>query len=463
MDIRNLLKFLNQTSKLLSTNKLGVEEQKQYLANYLQICQELSIEQRGYFLDILKKMDTLGKLPETLGKIDNEVLENKPSGAQEEPSNGILSLTKLARLLEGRGSTDEFAKKLEIMCKDFNGSLEYLTAYSEKNPLSPTIFYGACSFSVPEIGTKWTKDIWQQRARKDNWINLVENTDFKRALSAADIIEAQLKKDVEQIQQQLHEAKINFSKTSVPWDFTKFIPPLNEREQTYASDLWKKYYSSGNQHDFLLKCPIPVLEDAYARVANQYKRIPRGVHYVRVMQQLTKAGILEHQAIPYFFLAPCDSDAIPNVFIRGSDILTNSSYYLKKLDSSDPRAAYLGNLTDCCQSIDHDIGRQFTIHGITKPDSGFYVICKQTGTNPSPNDEIVSQAWAWRQNEALVLDSIEAKKENLAGKIKKTPYTNRDLWDAMYQKLATTVVGQQGISIVMVGWGDYGALSQKYF
>ncbi len=166
-------------------------------------------------------------------------------------------------------------------------------------------------------------------------------------------------------------------------------------------------------------------------------------------------GMLEHLAKDYFYLIPKDSEKIPSVLIKSSDIVKNTSYYLKKLDSKDPRAAFLGKLTDCCQSIDHPVGRQFVIHGITQPDSGFYVICKQKGPSPSPSDEIVSQAWAWRENEALVLDSIESLKLNLSGKVKKTNITNSDMWNAMYQRLAVTLVGQQGISIVMVGWGGY--------
>jgi len=102
------------------------------------------------------------------------------------------------------------------------------------------------------------------------------------------------------------------------------------------------------------------------------------------------------------------SSRIPDVTIEGASI-GHSGYYLKKLDPTDPRAAVLGKLTACCQSLGGQ-GYQCAIHGMTNPNGGFYVLCRGEANHPKLSDEVVAQSWVWRSREDnLVLDSIESQ------------------------------------------------------
>ncbi|EHL32368.1 hypothetical protein LDG_5558 [Legionella drancourtii LLAP12] len=139
--------------------------------------------------------------------------------------------------------------------------------------------------------------------------------------------------------------------------------------------------------------------------------------YRRAKENLAAAELFLQYGIPekvfgqYLDLIPKDNATyIPDLFISGESISDNyKGYYLKKLPSSDPRAALLGHMTGCCQSINEN-GKSCVTYGITNERSGFYVLCKQQGKEPDSHDSIVSQSWAWLAEDGnLVLDSIETQ------------------------------------------------------
>lgn len=72
----------------------------------------------------------------------------------------------------------------------------------------------------------------------------------------------------------------------------------------------------------------------------------------------------------------------------------------RRLESNDARGLFLGDLTDCCQSIG-GIGEDCALHGFTSENGGFYVIETDKG-------EIIGQSWAWRGKKGeLCFDSLE--------------------------------------------------------
>ncbi len=90
---------------------------------------------------------------------------------------------------------------------------------------------------------------------------------------------------------------------------------------------------------------------------------------------------------------------MPEITIDGAQFdMTGATF--KKLANDDIRGLFLGELTDCCQSIGGH-GKDCAKHGFTSPHGGFYAIETAKG-------EIIGQSWAWRGSEGeLCLDSLE--------------------------------------------------------
>lgn len=107
---------------------------------------------------------------------------------------------------------------------------------------------------------------------------------------------------------------------------------------------------------------------------------------------------------------------IPDISVDGGEI-GYPGYYFMKLPATDSRAAILGCMTHCCQSI-HAEGRPYVLFGLQSPNAGFYVLCKGNVKHPSANDTICAQSFVWRAHgclnndvprnvESFVFDSIE--------------------------------------------------------
>lgn len=106
---------------------------------------------------------------------------------------------------------------------------------------------------------------------------------------------------------------------------------------------------------------------------------------------------------------------IPDLRINGEQF-SYPGIYLMKVDTNDllqaSRAAIIGMLTGCCQSIG-GIGEPCAIHGLTSPYGGFYVVCQGDINSPDVKDDLLGACWVWRsKNNALCFDSIETNKKN---------------------------------------------------
>jgi hypothetical protein len=98
---------------------------------------------------------------------------------------------------------------------------------------------------------------------------------------------------------------------------------------------------------------------------------------------------------------------IPDIAIDGAQFdMPGATFH--RLAANDIRGLFLGEMTDCCQSID-GAGRECAEYGFTSENSGFYVVENAKG-------RIVGQTWAWRgEMDELVFDSLETLGQNVKG------------------------------------------------
>jgi len=96
---------------------------------------------------------------------------------------------------------------------------------------------------------------------------------------------------------------------------------------------------------------------------------------------------------------------IPDIAIEGEAFgLPGATFH--RLAANDMRGLFLGEMTDCCQSIG-SAGAKCAEHGFTSENGGFYVVENAKG-------RVVGQAWAWRGGKGeLVFDSLETLGENV--------------------------------------------------
>lgn len=133
---------------------------------------------------------------------------------------------------------------------------------------------------------------------------------------------------------------------------------------------------------------------------------------------------------------PAHEKNLPALSIAGKDFgLPNARFRL--LDSGDIRGLFMGELTDCCQSIG-GAGAKCATHGFTSPNGGFYVVETDKG-------EIIGQTWAWRGEKGeLVFDSLEM----LKGRV--SPQQWQDLVTQVVRQIGARKA-QHGITAFMIG------------
>lgn len=124
-----------------------------------------------------------------------------------------------------------------------------------------------------------------------------------------------------------------------------------------------------------------------------------------------------------------ESESIP--YVSASD--DTGKYRMYKLNSDDPRGPLLGLYTNCCQYFG-GAGSSCAKHGMEDPQGAFFVIERM--------GKIIAQSWAWRYNDIIVFDNIEALDKNYLDTIAK-----------LYQEVSNKLLGRLGINKVNVGSG----------
>ncbi|MCE3046397.1 hypothetical protein [Legionella sp. 16cNR16C] len=119
-------------------------------------------------------------------------------------------------------------------------------------------------------------------------------------------------------------------------------------------------------------------------------------------------GLSESVFNRYLELNPIDDpQKIPPIHISGKDVSADyTQYHVDSVSASDPRAAYLGVLSSCCQTVG-DAGGMCAEHGITSPNGGFYASFADSPNQGKPT--LMAQNWVWLgTKDSAVIDSIES-------------------------------------------------------
>jgi len=99
-------------------------------------------------------------------------------------------------------------------------------------------------------------------------------------------------------------------------------------------------------------------------------------------------------------------DNLPEMYIDGA-LIGHPNFYMEKLPAGSPIGLVLGEITNCCQSLDKG-GHACAVHGTTSENGGFYVWKHKTKGKRTPDDAIIAQSYAWLgKDKMLVLDSYE--------------------------------------------------------
>lgn len=89
-----------------------------------------------------------------------------------------------------------------------------------------------------------------------------------------------------------------------------------------------------------------------------------------------------------------------NLFCKEDSIKSQNKITYRLLEKGDPLGAILGEITNCCQTI-NNVGESCCKHGLSNPNGGFVVF--------ELNNKIIGQSWVWydERSKKICLDNIE--------------------------------------------------------
>lgn len=89
-----------------------------------------------------------------------------------------------------------------------------------------------------------------------------------------------------------------------------------------------------------------------------------------------------------------------NLFCKEDSVKSQNKITYRFLEKGDPLGAILGEITNCCQSI-NNVGESCCKHGLSNPNGGFVVF--------ELNNKIIGQSWVWydERSKKICLDNIE--------------------------------------------------------
>ncbi len=89
-----------------------------------------------------------------------------------------------------------------------------------------------------------------------------------------------------------------------------------------------------------------------------------------------------------------------NLFCKEDSVKSQNKITYRFLEKGDPLGAILGEITNCCQSI-NNVGESCCKHGLSNPNGGFVVF--------ELNNKIIGQSWVWydERSKKICLDNVE--------------------------------------------------------
>lgn len=341
----------------------------------------------------------------------------------------ILPYCQLAYLYEQNGVAEEHALKLSLVFDTLDDIIKYLNVESKQNKKhdneteqenSHLVIHDACLFALPEMDmftpTQWEE--WKKLCKRN-----MNNAEFKKILPKANELEAMInqhfspEKKPHEVKERNNEMLRNIERVNkAVKDFASRAATLNTQEEKEYTEKIKELSTLRTM--LFEECkglPLKDMDIDYIIAFNEKYLVDSSEAYRYMLSQ----GLRKQDYDKFVALTRRDDDVqIPNIKIQGSDLEPPvEGFYLMKVPVLDElqaaRAACLGKLTDCCQSLSGELGEPCVKHGLTSPYGGFYVICKGNLEHPKVEDFVLGQCWAWRaktkerKQGAIVFDSIE--------------------------------------------------------
>lgn len=387
----------------------------------------------------------------------------------------ILPFVKqVAENEEGTQQKDALAYKLAALFKDEESVVQYLEHFTKKykgeRPLHDATLFNLPSFDkmAPSMQEAWhrlaKKYLGSTRRYDVRFIELLNFADKLTALKAAlpssikdfQMILLSLKDKsadslsrIDRVMNGIEEKAKQDYKRAEEKAVLKALGKLKKE----ASDTDKKHARENAIIAFQTGPSSGLIKGIYKQYIasldtfslEQLTMLTQFCGYERATEYPDAADILLKMKVPELFFnqyldllkksPPQSSDnLLPPVCIDGADVGCEG-FYLVKLSANDPKSAFLGYPTGCCQSIG-SLGATCAVYGVTEKNSGFYVLCrgrppdglkekmlaaKKAGrpldtTHLISSKSIVAQSWVWRTYEnarlgysnVAVLDNIEA-------------------------------------------------------
>ncbi|KTD46310.1 ankyrin repeat domain-containing protein [Legionella quateirensis] len=455
----NLLKkkLIEVSNKLKAIPKTSEELDKSEAQLLIQI-NSLQHQLRRDYPDQKDLIDEMIKRIAEPGQLNKEAIRSQMK-AQNLPSvlNDIqlavyyqlLPIAELFFSFEKIGKPEEHAFKLALQNNTLDQAMKFLADSAKHNQSSEYVLHDACLFSLPRfehINTEAWLHIGQKMRRdfshyKEQFLN-------------------KLWPQAEEIQKWLDERKKPKGQRLSPEELKVKINELNKIQREYKeldrhhgtlNDRDTKRYDILQAMIYQKQCELSELGAEFSKdIQIELLEAVRKRQFTEAKPEFKiflKNGLNQSNFNKFLELDRTEAGKhIPEITIAGASIDESlAGYYLMKVNVQDDeqaaRAACYGKLTHCCQSMSGEAGEPCTIHGLTSPYGGFYIVCKGDPDNPKPDDELVAQSWTWLgKSGSLVLDSIEiASKKDINTVIK------------FYRQLGYELVHQNRVPRVLTG------------
>jgi ankyrin repeat protein len=373
----------------------------------------------------------------------------------------------LAYSFEKNGTAIVHAKKLACIFDNSKEALRYLKAYGENYPDIKNFVHDACLFQLPASSSPHLKE----------WINLAKNIKnlldhkFVLLLNSSTTIDEQIKLDKSEKNKLLLNVVNKYSESKEPLtvveptqclvlkeNLRKIISEKHQFCRLYASKHHEMSQDKKNQEKNSQY--LKELRELHSNLAILHLTKKIGQYGIHDLYDVHQRALMLTAPEKEIFIKNGISEKYFNIFknidrnqagknIPDIGILScDEGFYLKKLIVSNPNegaiAACLGKLTDCCQSLSGELGEPCTLHGLTHPDSGFYVLFKGNPNQPKLTDEICAQTWVLRTlSGSLLFDSIESR----PSMIKKFLTIQKNA----FRHLANVLIDDHNVSRVVCG------------
>lgn len=338
--------------------------------------------------EILTEVDEVGQR-DYIAELYQRIEHAKSWAMNEKEYLAALPIVEILHGVARNGVVEEQAYKLSRLFGSANNIIEYLQYFAEAHQTkSENLLHDACLYSLPDSG--YDVNVWRELAMKHH-----HNQLFFTLLPNCDVIERQIK---------IHAGSKSIDHEHIQ-KLEKKITQLREKGKSIKraqTDLIKACRGMAFDRNISLEA-LEAFNQAYKQA----------IFYS--LEYFLDHGLSKRNFHTYINLMRQDDDSlIPNLTITAQDVGYSDQikFYLMKVpvldDHQATRAACLGKLTHCNQSISGEAGETCAIHGLTSVYGGFYVLCAGDAKKPKVEDPVVAQAWAWRsRNDAIVFDSIE--------------------------------------------------------